>query len=265
MKPDAEQAQKYLSSVANDSNNFATYSPAYTVTNEDLRYAMHFMPEHTENALVVAASGDHPIFTKLNGAKNIDAFDISYNAKCMMDIKTAALQLLDYEEYKKLLNDLWCAVDVSRVKNMPKILRVLPDKETKYMNNMRGFLLFNHGYGTYTKYMITEAEFNQARQNIKTPFNFIWSDIMSLHHSLNKKYDFIHLSNIFDSLDMDNRVFVMVNMMRYINPDGVMCFRTYRDVPNVLYGQNDGINGRTQWIVENLKDKSLLRVLHRAR
>ena len=71
---------------------FSQYSRAYVITNEDLRYSLQFMPKETNRALTVAASGDHPLFCSLYGAKYVDTFDISYNAKCVMDIKVAALR-----------------------------------------------------------------------------------------------------------------------------------------------------------------------------
>lgn len=235
MAPNIELARKFLSSVEGASGKFAQYSAAYTITNEDLRHAYKFMPKNAEDVLTVAASGDHPIFAMLYGAKNVDTFDISYNAKCIMDIKTAALQVLNRLEYCNLLEDLWAATDIQNIKNMDKIIPLLPIEEQKYMIDMRGLLLFNHGLATRKKQLPTETEFNDMCKIIHKPFNFIWSDITSLHHHLNKSYDFIHLSNILDSMDEDNRILVLFNMMRYIKPNGVLFFQNHKAKPTSLY------------------------------
>jgi len=266
--PNIKVAKKYMSSVDCLTSPGAQYSPAYSVTNEDLRRAYQFMPKNAENVLVVSASGDHPMFATLYGAGNIDTFDISYNAKCVMDIKTIALQVLKYDEYKNLLNDLFFANDVQKIKNMDKIFDKLPIEEQNYMRAMRGYFLFNHGLAHYNPdLMVTESEYNQMRKNIKKTFDFIWSDITSLHHHLNKQYDFIHLSNIFDFLDEDNRMYVLTNMMKYTKPNGVMCFQSVWTKSASLCGYCDMLEqeNKEKWNVRNSTKELMLHVLQRVR
>ena len=102
---------------------FSEYSPAYVVTNESLTTSMYWMPKNCNSALTVAASGDHPFWCSLFGIKHVDTFDISYNAKCIMDIKTAALGCLDYFQYIKLLENLNKCRDVTNVPYMKNILK----------------------------------------------------------------------------------------------------------------------------------------------
>lgn len=225
MTPDIESAKKYFNSPKGHLGFFDAYSSAYTTTNENLRCSMPFMPENTDNALTVAGSGDHPMFAMLYGAKHVDCFDISYNSKCIMDIKTAALQVLTHEEYCKLLMKLWSCTDVSLVPNMSKIIEKLPSEEQEYLLKMRGYRLFDHGCGTYTKYMVNDSEYEKMHGIVKEPFNFIWSDLQSLH--LEKSYDFIHLSNVFDYVKGKNGyeyIGILANIMQYVKPGGVICF-----------------------------------------
>lgn len=268
MTPNVEIAKKYMSSVDCLRSPGAQYSPAYSVTNENLRHAYQFMPKNAENVLVVAASGDHPLFASLYGAKNTDTFDISYNAKCVMDIKTTALHALKYTEYKTLLDDLYYANDVQNIKNMDKVFDKLPTTEQDYMRAMRGYFLFNHGLAHYKQsLMVTKSEYNQMREVIKKPFNFIWSDITSIHHHLNKRYDFIHLSNIFDFLDTDNRMYVLTNMMKYTKPNGVICFQSIWMKPASLWDYYDVLEqeNKEKWNVGNSTKEPILHVLQRVR
>ena len=254
MVPDIECAKKCYSSVYGYSKQFKQYSPGYTTTNENLRNAYSLMPKNTENVLTVAASGDHPMFASLYDAKNIDTFDITYNAKCIMDIKTEALQVLNYKEYLNLQEDLYSAVDVKNVKNMDKIFDKLPIEEQNYMNAMRGFFLFNHGLANYKKsLLVSESEYAQMREKIKKPFNFIWSDITSLHNHLDKQYGFIHLSNIFDHLDQDTQITVLFNMMKYVCKDGVICIVSGNDIPLAFYDYYKKHNPKSTecWKVSN--------------
>lgn len=268
MTPNIEIAKKYMSSLDCLSGPGAKYSPAYSVTNENLRHAYQFMPKNAENVLTVAASGDHPMFAALYGAKNIDTFDISYNAKCIMDIKTAALHVLSHSEYKILLDDLYSAVDVKNVKNMDRIFGKLPIDEQNYMDAMRGYFLFNHGLAHYKQsLMVTESEYNQMREVIKKTFNFIWSDITSVHHHLNKQYDFIHLSNIFDFLGSDDRMYVLTNMMRYTKPNGIICYQSFWMKPTSLWGYCDMLEqeNKEKWNIGNSTKEPMLHVLQRVR
>ena len=89
-----------------DGDGFSAYSRAYINTNEKLRLSMKYMPKNCNKALVCTASGDHALFASLYGAERVDVFDVSYNAKCIIDMKVAALNCLNREEYSEFLDDL---------------------------------------------------------------------------------------------------------------------------------------------------------------
>lgn len=217
MKPDTDIAQQHV-----NMRGFREYSPAYVATNEDLRHSMIFVPTKTKNALVVAASGDHPMFTAMHGAKHVDTFDISYNAKLIMDIKTTALPMLNHKKYCKLLSDLCDSYDATTVNNMPKIIELLPKEEQWYIDKMRGERLFCHG-ALIKKGLPTAEEFDKMRDVIHKPFNFIWSDIENLHTKLHKSYDFIHLSNIFDYKSGTKAINIFKSLIDYTRPGCNIC------------------------------------------
>lgn len=201
MIPNIKTAKKHIGS----DTGFSRYSAAYVVTNEDLRNAFSFMQKNAENVLTVAASGDHPMFSVLYGAKHTDVFDISYNAKIIMDIKTAALKKLEYDEYCELLTRLFRSKDLLAIDNMSKIVNILSPIQKAYVKGMQHCAIFSKGIKPfiYKSAKPTPTEYDQMRQNIDGDFIFIWSGITSLHTKLNKTYDFMHLSNIFDYIDTE--------------------------------------------------------------
>lgn len=206
------------------SGSFSTYSKAYVITNENLRRSMQYMPEKCNNALVVAASGDHPLFCSLFGAKHVDTFDISYNAKCIMDIKVAALQVLNKTEYWNLLRDLYKTCDIVDVKNMGKISKLLSPVVFDYLWAMSCEPIFTNGRAPICNkdYAPTVIEYNKLRKIVKEPYNFILSDISQLWFKLPRTYDFIHLSNICDYFLQNKRKDVISLLMSYVNVGGVI-------------------------------------------
>ena len=136
MKANIKSAQEYFSTDQLFLDTFAKYSPAYIVTNERLPMALKFMPNDTENVLTVAASGDHPLFIASYDIQHIDTFDISYNAKLLMDIKTLAIPLLDYRTYSYLLGALCVSKDITSVPHMSDIVKQLPLEERIYIKKI---------------------------------------------------------------------------------------------------------------------------------
>lgn len=251
MIPSIEYAKKHFVE-----HGFAPYSTVYVATNEDLRNALTCMPTNTERALTVAASGDHPMFTKLYGAKYIDTFDISFNTKLIMDIKTNALPLLEYKEYCTLLKNLYTTTDVAHVQNMQKIMKKLTHFEQQYLKEMRGHCLFDKKIDCLS--LPTSTEYQQMRQIIKKPFNFIWSDIQTLHQKLKRKYDFMHLSNIFDYVGTyQNCVDILYSLSPYTVPGCNICITCFeKDVDAIcekfVWEQKLHHNNEQDWIVNNV-------------
>ena len=272
MAPNIQKAKKYFRENNAISGNFSEYSAAYSITNEDLRTAFELtMPQNTKNALVVAASGDHPMFAKLYGAQNVDTFDVSYNAKCIMDIKTAALHMLTYKDYCDLISNIYVPVDIYRVNNVPKILDGLPSEERNYIKEMHTCPIFGNGLHpiAYDKYLPTVEEFEKMRSVIDKPFDFTWSKITTVHYKLkDKKYDFMHLSNIIDYYrNEDDRACVLLPLMEMIRPNGAICFQTFRNIPDWFhdYCKTQEKIKNKKWVMIRPGKDALLYVLQRVK
>ena len=264
MVPDIKIAKKQI--LDNGVGFFDTYSCAYIVTNENFRQVLKFMPQKTDNALVVTGSGDFPIFSALYGAKHIDSFDVTYNSKLIMDIKTTAIKTLKYTEYKKLLKNLYSNPAVMCVKNMDTILKQLVIEEQEYIENMFGYPLFNNGLhpkDSRAETFLSSKEFYKARKIIDKPFDFIWTDIEHLSSKLNKKYDFIHLSNIFDYLNDEQVIDVLHSLTRYTRPGCNICITCLWPM-NSFSAIKEFTNKNKKWhIIPREKDFECLYVLQR--
>ncbi len=269
MTPNTEAAKEYFNTNFAKNGKFSEYSSAYAVTNENLRDTLKFVPKNTENALVVAGSGDHPMFTALRHAKNIDAFDITYNARLIMDIKTAAVQLLDYDEYNQIIIDLFNSGDkIESVKNMSKIIRQLVPSEQRYIKEMRGYKLFYHGShpAMYkNRPLPTKPEFDKMRKIIDKPFKFIWSDLQTLSKKLNKSYDFMHLSNVVDYLDKNTGSDAIFSLAKHARPGCVMCIEALDSrIPMTALNQCNKNTKDEKWTIWHAQ-KSELYLLKRER
>ena len=220
--PDASSAKLYWLS-----EDFHTYTRAYINTNENLHISMEYMPKNCKRALVVAASGDHPLFCSLYGAECVDAFDISYNAKCLMDIKVAALSCLNRDQYSDLLDDLHVKNDICDVCYMQEISKKLSPQQYKYLCEMEDYPVFQRGrradifgYNDSGGRVLSVAEYQKLQEIVKEPYNFILTDIADLSTHLTGTYDFMHFSNIFDYILKQKRFDVLEPLLNHVNVGG---------------------------------------------
>ena len=204
---------------------FSKYSPAYTTSNEPLRWEISLTP-NPKDVLTVAGSGDQALFYSISGAKHIDTFDISYCAHVIQDIKTTAIRnKVPYYDYRTLLQDLHRRSDVMEVQEIIPILNKIPQDSLDFLINMRGCRIFDIGENPFFSYNnIPFRHYKKMSHTIPESFNFIWSDILNLHTKLNRTYDVINLSNIFDYLTTKERSQIVSNLYPFLNMNGCIIF-----------------------------------------
>ena len=222
--PDYEYGTQYLSWPGNPLD----YSHAYVVSNENLRYTTGLTRSMGRRVLTVAGSGEQPLFYTINGATQIDTFDISYCARAIMDIKTQAIRSgMPYEQYKKLLKDLHFAPSASKVSGVSEILPKIPAHSAQFVRGMDGYRIFGNGLNPeyYASEMISETEYKTLQKALRGAFKFIWSDVATLHTQLNGEYDVINLSNIFEwSPDLIQPT--LTNLRNYVRTGGYILVQT---------------------------------------
>lgn len=213
---------------------YSEYSSAYIIANEDLRASMRYVPQNCNRALTVAGSGDNPLFCSLYGAKHVDTFDISYNAKCIMDIKTAAIGKLNLSDYLNLLEHLHATHDVATVPNMDKISKKLSATEYNYMCAMSGSRLFNfcNVYDKHDSNLLNSQEYQKLQKIVKNRYKFYWTDIRNLNNYLVEQYDFMHLSNVLESIgDRQFHIMLLEQFVRHVNVGGRILIQHLRFDP----------------------------------
>lgn len=222
--PDYEYGTQYLAWPGRPLD----YSHAYTVSNENLRHTTGLTRSMGRRVLTVAGSGEQPLFYTINGATQIDTFDISYCARAIMDIKTQAIRSgMPYEQYKKLLKDLHFAPSASKVSGVSEILPKIPAHSAQFVRGMDGYRIFGNGLSPeyYASEMISETEYKTLQKALRGAFKFIWSDVATLHTQLNGEYDVINLSNIFEwSPDLIQPT--LTNLRNYVRPGGYILVQT---------------------------------------
>ena len=207
---------------ATESGSFSQYSPAYVVTNEPLEWETRLTP-NANSVLTVAGSGDQALFYKLAGAKYIDTFDVSYCARAIQDIKTTAIRNISRRAYQELLFELYQTAYAADADGLFPLLFNLPKDTLDFIRQMDECRIFGYG-GNLSHYTFNRAQYRKLQSCIPEFFNFIWSDITTLHTKLNKKYDVINLSNILDYLQYDERNKVISKMSQFLTYGGHIVF-----------------------------------------
>ncbi len=211
-----------------DISNFGPYSPAYPTTNEDWRFAMQKLQPQNKSILTVAGSGDQAIAFAISGAKDIDTFDKTVFANIIMQMKFSAIPTLDYTQYKDFVNGIVNAKSVRDIPSFDKIAPKCPRDIITTTKQMHGCKIFHNGCGVRHEYMPTESEYNIAQQVISTKqVNFIWTDLQDLHTHLDKSYDIIYLSNIFEDFYQGSKITATLNNLRpFLNINGQIMLYT---------------------------------------
>ena len=207
---------------------FSNYSPSYIVTNEDIRWVSGLTKSLGHSVLTVAGSGDQPIFYALNGAKDIDTFDISFCSKATMDIKTAAIKKLSRTEYIKMLFDMYDSTKISSIPSVSKLFEHIPQDSKFFVKEMDEMPIFSNGLPPkdYKYILPTEDEYIKMRSNVPTQFNFIWADLNNLHKHLTKKYDVINLSNILEYMNIQQANDIIASLRNHVQKNGYIIAQT---------------------------------------
>lgn len=209
---------------------FGEYASVYIFTTESLSSYIDKLKVKNKDILTVTGSGDQLLNLALNGAKTVDNFDINKNAYYFVQLKLAALQSLNYDEF---LNFFCSCIDLESNVFMQKKLQENPyvfdyNVYKKISNklgldvkhfwdliykefNFDGKKIYNSMCFTSDRksaifansYLKNEINYNRTKQMIQSvSVDFYFLDILKLH-TLPKKYDCILLSNIYDYLVSD--------------------------------------------------------------
>jgi len=205
---------------------FGAYAPAYTISNENQRWTTKAV-SGISSVLTVTGSGDQALFYHLSGAKRIDTFDITNNARVIQDIKFAAIKTLSYLEYSNLLIDLYYSADMAKIPAMKKVLPLLPQETINVIKTPGNTSIFGAGLDArqYPENIPSPEEYVKLQKTLKKPFNFVRCDLYDLSAKISGKYDLINISNIFDyCYDSKDQAQILYNLTHHLNVDGHIAY-----------------------------------------
>ncbi len=219
--------------VANptEASFYTEYSPQIVTTNEI--YQIYELKNHIQpgaKVLTACGSGEQPLFFKLYGADDVITFDISYNSYLLTCLKIAALQTFKTsKEFTQFLCELKYHVKFKRLLHTPKIHYVIPklgDIEKRHLVCTDGFNIpvFLDDISCQF-YEIPQQDYEKLRGLVKSPFPFIWKNILDLDKELNdNKFDIIYYSNILDFIDDYKIIPLLENTKKHVNNNGKIFF-----------------------------------------
>ncbi|MBP5364176.1 MAG: DUF3419 family protein [Alphaproteobacteria bacterium] len=210
---------------APESEFFARFSPAYITSNENLKREVSLTP-NAHDVLTIAGSGDQALYYKMAGATHVDTFDISYCARVIQDIKTTAIHQMSYMEYFVLLETLHTSYNVAKIPLISQMSPYLPQDTLNFINDMNGYPMFSRGINPFFSPCLhpTRAEYKKMQLCVPAQFNFIWSDVLSLHTKLSSQYDVINLSNIFSYFENEQITQTIESLKPFLKVSGYIVF-----------------------------------------
>ena len=233
--------------------------PAYTISNENQRWATQVIPD-VKSVLTVAGSGDQALFYRLSGVKVIDTYDITCNARVIQDVKCAMIKHLSLYDYQDLLVRLHRTDGNALGFLLNDLFHVLPDETLEIIENNKNSMIFGCGLdaGFYPENIPDANEYEKLKKTLKKPFGFIWSDLESLSAKLTRKYDLINISNIFDYVaNAQTQVDILNNLSKHLNKGGRIVYLPQKtrfsykklNLPHLMYETTLTDNNHTKMIL----------------
>lgn len=202
------------------------YHSVFMFTTENIKGMLKKININQKAILTVSSSGDHIFNFLLYGTENIDAYDSNVFTKYFFYLKEAAIRTLSYEEFleffirqnrfsfigskNKVFSDeyFWKIQENIRDKDSRIFWNYLFSKYGgKKIYNSSLFIGNNYSKNTYMEcnnYLENENNYKALQQKLKDyQYKFYELNIFNLDfikQIQNKKYNFIYLSNILDSL-----------------------------------------------------------------
>ena len=247
MNKDVYSAVKLINGVFSDMN----HTPVYRFTNENLNGVNSNIDVNGKKVLTVCSSGDQLFDFILNGASEIDTFDINVFTKYYTDFKIASILSLSYEEFIKLFFSKKGLKNVNYNELYLRIRDYISNEESLYFwDNLLKYYGASEVFNSIffinkcdskdsivrcNDYLKNVDNYNMLKYKLKDfcKFNYKCIDIFDENLDISGKYDFIYLSNILDYIHINDReeyvnfVDNFVDKMKsFLNDDGelMLCY-----------------------------------------
>ena len=258
---------------------FSTDSGAYLRTTENINGYYDLLWFYNKTVLTVVGSGDQIFEAVLRGAKDVDGFDISINSILLYYLKEAAIKTMSYEEYinfffvehyafsKEGYNALRVRLNPKAREYWDKVFqndnplalieKMLVGKPTFYGSiaaaGRRLSLLSS--YLEKDKYELLQELIEDMNIDIEL------RDVSEVD-SINKTYDYIILSNIYEYQDSEEFKKLINAYQTKLNDDGqIIVGYAYHDIDLSAYKEFKNIKIPSRYMVlgnENAPEDSIM-------
>ena len=226
---------------------FSKYDRVYPFTTESIRYYMKDLSN--KSVLSVASSGDHAIEAYAHGAKSVDTFDLNVFTNYYQELKIEALKQLSFEEFHSMFtneghgeNDEETFDIFNKIRNQlsKKTIEIFEYiiKTYVYDNDMlNNYMFFTKAKDDECKRRLDyfdEKKYYEVQKMLQgKTTTYINTNLLNLCEQLNKKYDYIFLSNISSYIrDIDVMISILKELKEFLKKDGVIYF-------GYVYGDDD--------------------------
>jgi hypothetical protein len=251
----------------NDEYNLRSFRKIYPFINENINGYLKDYNLKGKKVLTVGSSADQILNSILFGCTNITCFDINPFVSCYYNLKKAAIQSLDYDEfldffcYENYPIDSVTNYNAFSLKVYRKISPYLDEKSRRFWDTLylkysgleiKNSLFVKDEQG-YEVLMESDSYLNpdnyyKLRDKIRNVRpRFITCDIKNICEKLNSKYDLIMLSNIsrylhtmYDKDLLENYRDLIEDISRFLTPDGEIFF-------GYLYDYKQGDSYQDNW------------------
>ena len=230
------QNGKKLLKRKNNNKVFNNFNIVYPTTTENIKETYALFDLKDKDILTVTGSGDHVFCAMVNGASSIDSFDINYLTEYYYFFKKAIIKTYDLENFKKIL--FYSIIPIGLIKEnwYEEIRNNLSGKYLEFWDEIIEYslknnlpinnLFFNSTLKPRLVNYLVKENYNILKEKISdTEVSFIHSDLNTLDEKLNKKYDYMFLSNIADYEGISNvRKLANNKLMKQLNENGEIVY-----------------------------------------
>ena len=222
LENDINRAIEILSYLSKKYNMMVNYSRIYQNNTENVKGYMKYFMGDGNSTLLPVASGGQLIEAILCGYNDISCFDINRLAKYYVKLKLTAISVLSEKDYIKFMYE-----DMFNNSMFNYLKRYLDDDTREFWSTLfsmfgrdriisflfRRLIATNNSHsGTdFSRYcadnytsLFDDNNYKLLQDKLDdVSIDFIDSDITDLPNNLDKKYDFINLTNIYQYYNLD--------------------------------------------------------------
>lgn len=233
--------------------SFGNFDPSYLWTNEDMK----LYPKENlkgKNILTITSSGDHALNAILNGATNIDSFDVNLFSKYVSALKIAMIKKYVYYDFFKRMD--WIenieSLNFNSKENIIDSIReyLSYDEylfwstfERLRINNKVRFNDVINVYGNLKLNAYVDIfEYNKLKRKLKcASVTYYDSDVINVAKNVSKKYDRVFLSNVLEYVLLsngprfvNNYIDVMSKLDKILSPYSIIYGYDFNDISRYI-------------------------------